>query len=477
VARYVERVELGGVSGKDSAMATRQIGAAIHEAVVEDFRNTLRGAALAPGDEGYDAARTIWNAMIDNRPALIARCRGAADVMASVNLARDHNLPLSIKGGGHNVAGKAVCDGGLMIDLSLMKSIRVDPAARTAQVEPGVLWGELDHETHAFGLATPGGVVSSTGVAGLTLGGGQSWLTGKHGLTIDNLLSADVVLSDGSLVHASASEHADLFWALRGAGANFGVVTSFEYRLHPVETVLGGMVIHPFDRAREVLRFYRDFSKSQPDELTTYAGILTGPDGNLVVALVVCYAGDLEEGERLLTPLRLFGPPVADLIGPMPYPAQQALIGQSFPDGRLNYWKSGLTDTISDELIERVIEYTGRTPSPHTATVFADCHGAFGRVGNTETAYSHRHLQYDLVILSAWTDPAATERNVGWTRDFFRAIEPELAGGVYVNDLGEEGAERVRHAYGENYERLVKLKTRYDPTNLFRLNQNIAPKG
>ena len=456
-------------------MAIQHAPAAIHEAVVADFRNTLRGELLTPGDDGYDAARTIWNAMIDNRPALIARCRGAADVMAAVGFARDHGLSLSIKGGGHNVAGKAVCNDGLMIDLSLMKSIRVDPSARTARVEPGVTWGDLDQETHAFGLATPGGVVSSTGIAGLTLGGGQSWLTGKYGLTIDNLLAADVVLADGSLVRASADENPDLFWALRGAGANFGVVTSFEYRLHPVQTVIGGMVIHPFDRAREVLRFYREFSKNQPDELTTYAAILTGPDGNLVVALVVCYTGDLEEGERILAPLRHFGPPVADMIGQMPFPAQQALIGASFPDGRLNYWKSGLTDTISDQAIETIVEHAARVPSPFTATVFADCHGAYRRVANSETAYSHRHLQYDLVILSAWTDPAETERNIRWTRDFFAALEPELSGGVYVNDLGDEGSERVRHAYGENYERLVALKTQYDPTNLFRLNQNIAP--
>jgi hypothetical protein len=450
---------------------------ALGDVAVQELSTRLRGALLRPGDGGYDAARSVWNALIDRTPALIARCAGAADVMAAIAFAREHDLRISVKGGGHNVAGMAVCEGGLMLDLSPMKGIRVDPHTRTARAEPGVLWGELDRETHAFGLATPGGVVSSTGIAGLTLGGGQSWLTGKHGLTIDNLLSTDVVLADGRLVHTSANEDPDLFWALRGAGANFGIVTSFEYQLHPVTTVLGGMVIHPFERVRDVLRFYREFSTGQPDELTTYAGILTAPDGALVVALVVCYAGDLAQGERVLAPLRRFGLPLADLIQPMPYPAQQAIIGQSFPDGRLNYWKSGLTNTISDAAIEIIADYAAGVPSPHTAIVFADCHGAYSRVPSTATAYYHRDQQYDLVILSSWTDPTASDRNIGWTRELFAAVEPHLSRGVYVNDLGDEGQERVRQAYGGNYERLVELKTRYDPENVFRLNQNIRPQS
>jgi FAD/FMN-containing dehydrogenase len=442
---------------------------------VQGLRERLRGPLLRPGDAGYDAAREVWNAMIDRKPALIARCAGAADVIAAVSFAREHELLLSIKGGGHSVAGNAVCDDGLMIDLSPMKSIRVDPIARTARVEPGVLWGELDRETHAFGLATPGGVVATTGIAGLTLGGGQSWLTGKYGFTIDNLLSVDIVTAGGDLLHASANENADLFWAVRGAGHNFGVVTSFEYRLHPVSTVLGGMVIHPIDRATEVLRFYREFAPAQPDELTTYAGILTAPDGNLVVALVACYTGDVEEGERVLAPLRSFGPPVADTIAPIPHPVMQGFIGAAFPPGRLNYWKSGLTNEISDVAIETVVAHGRQVPSPFTAIVFADTHGVFQRVGKTETAYYHRDLQYDLVILASWTDPAESERNIQWTRDLFQAVEPELTHGVYVNDLGDEGDERVRQAYGENFDRLVALKQRYDPANLFRMNQNIRP--
>ena len=448
----------------------------LSEAVVEELRAQVRGPLLSQGDEGYDAARTVWNGMINRRPALIARCTGAADVIACVRFAREQGLPVSIKGGGHNVAGSAVINDGLMIDLSLMKGIRVDPDARTARAEPGLLWGEFDRETQAFGLATPGGVVPSTGIAGLTLGGGQSWITGKYGLTIDNLLAADVVTADGRLLHASTSEHPDLFWALRGAGHNLGVVTSFEYRLHPVgPTVLGGMVLHPFDNAREVLRFYREFSAGQPDELTTYAGVLTGPDGALVVALALCYCGEIEAGEQVVAPLRAFGSPVADLIGPMPFVAQQALFGPAFPHGRLNYWKSGLTSRITDGAVETAVDYAARVPSPFTAIVFAGTLGAATRVGKAETAYAHRDAPYDLVILSGWEDPVETERNVEWTRDFFAAVRPELSGGVYVNDLGDEGEARVREAYGDNYARLAAIKATYDPTNFFRHNQNIAP--
>jgi hypothetical protein len=448
----------------------------VDEAAIQAFGAGLRGALLRPGDEGYDRARRVWNAMIDRRPALIARCAAAADVMASVAFAREHGLPVSIRGGGHNVAGHAVCDGGLMIDLSPIKHIWVDPGTRTARAAPGVLWQEFDHETQAFGLATVGGVVSTTGIAGLTLGGGQGWLTGKYGLTLDNLLSADVVTADGALVRASSTEHEDLFWALRGAGANFGVVTSFEYRLHPVSTVLGGMVVHSLDRATDVLRFYREFAAAQPDEVTTYAGLLTTPDGIPVVALVTCCLGPLDEGERIIAPLRRFGSPVADTIRPIPYTAMQAIIGASFPPGRLNYWKSSLTNEVTDEAIETIVDYIRRVPSPFTAVVFADCHGAYSRVDKGATAYSHRDLQYDLVILSSWVAAADSDRNIRWTRELFDALQPHMSQHAYVNDLGDdEGSERVRNAYGTNYARLVELKNRYDPANLFRLNQNIKP--
>ena len=458
----------------ESSTPTR---AAVDEAAVESLRTTLRGSLLSQGDDGYEAARQVWNAMIDRRPALIARCAGAADVMAAVRFAREQNMLLSMRGGGHNVAGSAVCDDGLMIDLSRMKSIRVDPSARTARAEPGVLWQEFDRETQAFGLATVGGVVGTTGVAGLTLGGGQGWLTGKYGMSCDNLIGADVVMADGTLVRASATENEDLFWALRGAGANFGVVTSFEYRLHEVGPyVLGGLVIHPIDDARDVLRFYRDFAASQPDDLTTYCGILTTPDGALVIALVACYAGDLAEGERVLAPLRSFRSPVADTIEPIPYTAMQAIMTGGFPHGRQNYWKSGLARELNDSAIDVMVEYAQQIPSPFTAIAIADCHGAYSRIGNQETAYSHRDAPFDVNILSGWLDPADADRNVSWTRSFFEALQPHLSGGVYVNDLDrDETADRVRSAYGTNYDRLAALKARFDPTNLFRMNNNIRP--
>ena len=449
-------------------------GTALEDANIEKFRGSLRGEVLRPGDDGYDEARTVWNAMIDRRPALIARCAGAADVIECVRFAREHDLLVSVCGGGHNVAGNAVCDGGLMIDLAPMKSIRVDPGARTARAEPGVLWGEFDRETQAFGLATTGGMISTTGIAGLTLGGGQGWLASKHGFAIDNLLSVDMVTADGQLLTASATQNEDLFWAVRGAGHNFGVVTSFEYRLHPVSTVLGGMIIHPFNRATEVLRFYREFTADLPDDLTTAAAILTGPDGNLVTAIVVCYAGSLDEGERVLAPLRRFGSPVDDTTAPIPYCAQQTILDEGFPYGRLNYWKSSLTDELSDEVIAAVVDYAVQMPSPLSAILIADYHGAYRRVGKTETAYYHRDLRYAIIIMANWTDPVDSEHNIRWTRELFQVLQPHTRG-VYVNDLGEEGEERVRNAYGENYDRLVALKNKYDPKNFFRLNQNIKP--
>ena len=448
----------------------------VNEAALLQLQTRLRGRLLRPADQGYDAARRVWNAMIDKRPAAIARCVGAADVIQCVAFAREQNLLVSMRGGGHNVAGSAVCDGGLMIDLSPMKSIRVDLPAKTVRSEPGVLWGELDRETQAFGLATPGGFVSTTGIAGLTLGGGQSWLASKFGFAIDNLLSVDIVTAKGELMRASLAENDDLFWAVRCAGHNFGVVTSFEYRLHPVTTVLGGMVLHPFDRAAEVLRFYRDFSAALPDELTTAAGILTGPDGTLLAAVIVCFAGALDEGERVIAPVRRFGPPVADTIGPTPYTAHQTMLDAAFPPGRFNYWKSSLTNRLSDDVIEAIVSYGRRIPSSSSAIVIADFHGAYSRVGKHQTAYFHRDMQYDIVIASSWNDQVESERNHSWTRELFHAIEHHVPHAVYVNDLDQdEGDERVKQAYGENYTRLAAIKHKYDPTNVFRANKNIRP--
>jgi len=441
---------------------------------LDRLQATMRGHLLFEGDDRYDAARTIWNAMIDKRPAAIARCANAGDVVRCVRFAREHDLLVSIRGGGHNVAGNAVCDGGLMLDLSAMKSVRVDPVARTARAEPGVVWREFDRETQTFGLATTGGQVSTTGIAGLTLGGGEGWLASKWGFTIDNLLSADVVLADGQQLTASATSNHDLFWALRGAGHNFGVVTSFEYRLHEVGTVLGGMVMHPFNRAPDALRFYREFLLTAPDEVTTMAALFTGPDGNLMVAIVACYAGPLDEGEAVLATLRRFGPPVADTIAAVPYTAMQTFFDAAFPPGRLNYWKGSLMIELTDELIGTIVECARRIPSPLSGVFIPHYHGAFGRVGKRDTAYFHRDLPYELIILSSWIDPPESESNIRWTRELFGAVQRHVSRGVYVNMLDrDEGEQRVHDAYGENYERLLNLKAWFDPTNFFRLNQNI----
>jgi hypothetical protein len=449
------------------------------DAAVEDFRSRLRGTLLQPVDYEYDAVRTIWNAMIDRKPELIARCVSASDVITALQFGKEHKMEMTIRGGGHNVSGNCIVDGGLMIDLSQMKSIRIDPGARTAQVEPGVVWGEFDQEAQAFGLATVGGTVSHTGVAGLTLGGGFGWLAGKHGMTIDNLLSADVVTADGRLLHASQDENPDLFWALRGAGANFGIVTSFQFRLHPVGSqILGGMVLYPVDQAGDMLRFYRELLQTAPDELTTYAAILTGPDGVQVAAMAVCYSGDLEDGERAVAPIRQFGNPIVDLIRPMPYVEQQQLLTQAAPYGRMNYWQSGLSRNLSDGAIETITSIAPSVPSPYTVFVLAGNSGVAGTVGPEQTAFYHRSAIYNSMILSAWEDPADNERNIQWTREFAAAMRPHLSGGVYVNDLNdprEEGERRIHEAYGGNYERLVALKSKYDPNNIFRHNQNITP--
>ena len=444
---------------------------------IQDFRASLRGQLLQPGDAGYDSARKIDNAMIDRRPRLIARCAGVADVRAAVRFARQHELLVSVRGGGHNVAGNAVCDGGLMIDLSPMKGVRIDPAARVAHAQAGVTWGDLDAESQAFGLATPGGVISTTGIAGLTLGGGVGWLNGHYGLACDNLISADVVTADAQFVHASEQEHADLFWGLRGGGGNFGIVTSFEYRLHPVgPMVLSGPVFHPAARAKEVLRFYREFSASEPDEMTTYGGLLTGPDGTPLVAIVPTYSGALDQGEKLVERLRKFGPPVADMLGPMPWVAVQRMFNDGFPPGRFNYWKSALTPEITDELIDVIVDHMARVPSPHTAVMLEHYHGAYSRKAPTATAYSHRRPTYDVVIIANWTDAKDTEGNIAWARGLFAAVQPQVSKAVYVNFLdADEGADRIRAAYGENYDRLAALKKKYDPTNFFRMNQNVRP--
>ena len=462
-------------------MATQHLTSdtALAEDTVAAFKTTLRGALLRPGDDGYEAARTLWNAMIDKRPALIVRCVGVADVIQAVNFARTHDLLVAVRGGGHNVAGNAVCDGGLMIDLSPMKSVHVDPVRRTARAEPGATWREFDHETQAFGLATTGGVIPTTGVAGLTLGGGIGWLMGSYGLSCDNLLSVDVVTADGRLLQASATENPDLFWGVRGGGGNFGVVTSFEYQLHAVGQVLGGMVIHPVERARDVLKFYREFTRTAPDALTSMAVCLTSPEGAPVVALVVCYNGPLAEGEKVLQPLRAFGPPVADHIGPMAYTALQSMLEAGFPAGLQNYWKSNFLQDLSDEAIAVMVDGFAQMPAPTSALAIEHISGAVSRVGEDATAFTHRQASYNLLIVGIWPDLANNDTNIRWVRQTWDAMQPFSSGAVYVNYLGQaadEGAERIKEAYGvTKYERLLALKKQYDPTNLFRLNQNINP--
>jgi FAD/FMN-containing dehydrogenase len=446
------------------------------EAVVSELKASLRGELLLPQDAGYDEARTVWNAMIDRHPALIVRCMGAVDVISAVNFARTHNLLVSVRGGGHNVAGNAVCDGGLMIDLAPMQGIRVDPEQRTVRVEPGVLWSDVDRETQAFGLATTGGTVSHTGVAGLTVGGGMGWLMSLHGLTCDNLLSADVVTAGGRLLTASETENADLFWAIRGGGGNFGIVTSFEFRLHPIgPMVMGGMILYPLDQAKEVLQFYREFSRTTPDELTAFAGLMTTPDGLPVVAIILGWFGPLEEGDKQFEPVRTFGSPLADLTGPLPYRQLQKMFDDAAPFGIHRYWKSGYFQELGDDLLDMIIEHTVAKTSPFSVVILFHMHGACTRIDPAEKAYGLREPQWDFDIITQWTDPAEADQHIGWTREFWHAVEP-FSRGVYVNHLDADDSQlRTRAAYGDNYERLVAIKTKYDPTNFFRLNNNIVP--
>ena len=452
--------------------------AVLEDEVVEEFRKRLRGKLVLPGDEDYDSARTVWNAMINRRPALIVRCAGVSDVIESVNLARDNNLLLAVRGGGHSFAGNSVCDGGIVIDLSRMQGVRVDPAKQTVRAEGGVLWIDFDIETQAFGLATTGGTNSDTGIAGLTLGGGHGWLGGKYGLSLDNLLSVDIVTADGQFRTASTTENSELFWAVRGGGGNFGVVTSFEYQLHPVGTLLAGMLIHPFSRAKEVFTRYRDFMRDCPNELTSMAGFLTSQEGEPAAAMVVCYNGDIQNGERLLEPLRKFGPPLADTIGPMPYTSVQVMIDGLTPAGRQNYEKAHFLADIGDGAIDTMIDSFSRVTSPFSAVILQHIGGEMQRGAGEGAAYSQRDALYNLIVFSAWLDQGESEVHIKWNRDLWEAMKPHTTGGVYVNDIGrevEEGADMMRSAYGASYPRLVALKNEYDPKNLFRHNQNIKP--
>jgi len=440
---------------------------------------------LLPGAPGYDEARTIWNAMIDRRPGLIIRCGSTADVVEGVRLAREHDLILAVRGGGHNIAGNAVNDGGLMLDLSPMKSIQVDQGKRTARVGPGATLAEFDREAQAFGLATPVGVNSTTGIAGLTLGGGFGWLSRRLGLTIDNLLSAEVVLASGEVVQTSATQNPDLFWGIRGGGGNFGIVTSFEFQLHQIgPEVLSGLIVHPLAAAKDVLRFYREFLPTTPDEFACWFVMRKAPPlpflapewhGKEILALAVCYSGPIAEGEKIAAPLRKFGKPVADVIAPNPFTAWQAILDPLLTPGLRNYWKSHYFKEVSDGLIDVLIEYAGKIPDPNTEIAFAQLGGAISRVPADATAYAARDAQFTINVHGRWQDAAKDAECIGWARDLFRAAGPFASSGAYVNFLTQEEGDRVSAAYGRNYDRLVKLKNTYDPRNLFRLNQNIRP--
>jgi FAD/FMN-containing dehydrogenase len=454
--------------------------------MIQEFKARLRGELLRPGNAGYDPARAIWNGMIDRKPTLIARCTGAADVIEAVNFARDNQVLLAVRGGGHNIAGHALCDGGLVIDLSAMRGIHVDPKTRTARAQPGINWGDLDRETQVFGLATPGGVVSTTGVAGFTLGGGFGWLSRKHGLTVDSLRSVDIVTADGRSLTASETENPDLFWGVRGGGGNFGVATSFEFQLHPVgPTVMAGMLLYPMEQARDVLRFYREYTATAPDELGSTALLRVAPPapflpehihGKPVVGIVASYAGPVEEGERVLRPLKEFGTPVVDLIAPKPYVKHQAMLDAASPPRRHYYWKSDYLPGLSDTVIETAISYASRLSSPLTAVLLFQLGGAISRVDERSAAAGNRDAAFVYNIQSSWLEPRESDRHIRWTREFWAAMRPFSTGGVYMNFLtAEEGEERIRAAYGANYDQLVALKNRYDPTNLFRVNQNINP--
>ena len=457
----------------------------LRNANIDEFKAHFRGEVLLAADADYDEVRQIWNAMIDRKPALIARCTSPEDVGLAVEFARKHGLLVSIRGGGHNIAGNAVCDGGLMIDLSLMKSVQVDPATRRASVEPGCTLADVDAAVQAHGLATPLGINSTTGVAGLTLGGGFGWLSRKFGMTIDNLLSAEVITADGRQLHASATENADLFWGLRGGGGNFGVVTRFEFQLHPVgPDVLSGLIVFAFDQAKLVLTRFARFTETMPDELSVWMVTRKAPPlpflpedvhGKEMVALALCYAGDPKEGERLIEPLRGFGTVLGEHIGVQPYVAWQQAFDPLLSKGARNYWKSHNFSQLSDGAIDAIIEYAGKLPSPQCEIFIGTIGGQTARVAPEAMAYSSRDANYVMNVHGRWESAGEDERCIAWAREFFTKSQPFASSGAYINFLTQDETDRIAFAYGATYDRLVELKKKYDPTNLFRMNQNIKP--
>jgi FAD/FMN-containing dehydrogenase len=452
---------------------------------IEELKGGFKGEILLPSNSAYDSARQIWNAMIDKRPAVIARCATTSDVVRGVNFARDNRLLLAVRGGGHNIAGNAMCDDGLVIDLSKMTAAQVDPAARRVTIEGGATLADLDATTQAHGLATPVGINSTTGIAGLTLGGGFGWLSRRYGMTVDNLESAEVVTAAGQVVRASATDHPDLFWALRGGGGNFGVVTRFEFRLHPVgPDVLSGLIVYPISEAKSVLQQYREFMARAPEELNVWTVLRKAPPlpflperfhGQEMIALALIYAGDPKQGEPLVDPLRKFGTPLGEHVGVQPYVAWQQTFDPLLTAGARNYWKSHNFITLKDGLFDVVVEYVGKLPSPQCEIFFGAIGGATTRPAPDSAAYVQRDAKFVMNFHGRWENPADDERCISWARDFFNATAPFASAGVYVNFMTADEADRVRSAYGTNYDRLVQVKRKYDPNNLFRMNQNIAP--
>lgn len=457
----------------------------IEQDIFAALKPNLRGRLVTPGDGDYDTVRAIYNGMIDRHPAAIARCVDVADVIAAVNFARETPMPLSIRGGGHNGPGLSLVDDGLVIDLSLMRGIRVDPQAKTVRVEGGCVWSDVDHATHPFGLAVPSGFLSSTGVGGLTLGGGVGYLTRTHGLTIDNLLAVDIVLADGRLVTASADENADLFWAVRGGGGNFGVVTSFLFKLNPVGIVYGGPIFYPAEKAAIVMKRWRDFIMTAPEDINGWLGFHYVPPVAMfpqehhfkkVCIITWCYTGEMDRAEEVFKPLREFETPLMDFAGPIPWPALQSLFDALYPPGLQWYWRADFVNDLSDQAIELHTQYTAQLPTGHSAMHLYPINGAAGRIGKHDTAWSYRDANFAEVIVAVDPDPANNSRMIQWARDYWDALHPYSAGGAYVNMMMDEGEERVKAAYRDNYDRLASVKAKYDPNNLFRVNQNIKPQ-
>jgi len=453
---------------------------------VAELKANLRGPVIEPNDANYDDARKVYNAMINKKPRLIARCADASDVIHSVNFARKNDLLLAIRSGGHNGGGLGICDDGLVIDLGLIKFARVDPTARIVTAGGGCTWGDVDHATHAFGLATPSGIISTTGVGGLTLGGGIGHLTRKCGLTIDNLLSADLVLADGSFVKASADENSDLFWAIRGGGGNFGVITSFTFRLHPIDTIYAGPMLYELNEAAEVMKWYRELIPSAPDDLNGWFAFMTVPPAppfpkNLhlkkMCGIIWTWTGDLQQGEETFRPIRAFKKAALDLVGPLPQPTLQSMFDGLYPPGLQWYWRADFVRELSDEAIAQHVKFANALPTMHSTMHLYPINGAAGRVGRHETAWNYRDANWTQVMVGVDPDPANNEKTISWTKSYWDALHPYSAGGAYVNFMMDEGEERVKATYGDNYKRLVEIKNKYDPENLFRVNQNIRPRN